>query len=115
MFFLLFKLQRLVSENLHFERWNPTFCRALVKKKFGAVGTRDGKILARTAGVHRIGQSNQIEASSQSHGKSQIVTISKRLASIERNNAITITKPPPPPPPKSTVQENIKRLRLPKL
>ena len=85
MFFLLFKLQRLVSENLHFERWNATFCRALVKKKFGAVGTRDGKILARTAGVHRIGQSNQIEASSQSHENSQIVTISKRLASIERN------------------------------
>ena len=76
MFFLLFKLQRLVSENLHFERWNLTFCRAVVKKKFGAVGT---------AGVHRIGQSNQIEASSQSHENSQIVTISKRLASIERN------------------------------
>ena len=87
MFFLLFKLQRLVSENLHFERWNPTFCRAVVKKKkkLGAVGTRDGKILARTAGVHNIGQSNQIEASSQSHENSQIVTISKRLASIERN------------------------------
>ena len=86
MFFLLFKVQRLVSENLHFERWNPTFCRAVVKKKkFGAVGTRDGKILARTAVVHRIGQSNQIEASSQSHENSQIVTISKGLASIERN------------------------------
>ena len=88
MFFLLFKFQRLVSENLHFERWNPTFCWAVVKKKkkkLGAVGTRDGKILARTAGVHRIGQSNQIEASSQSHENSEIVTISKRLASIERN------------------------------
>ena len=81
------------------------------KKKFGAVGTRDGKILARTAGVHRIGQSNQIEASSQSHENSQIVTISKRLASIERNELDDNHKAPP----KSTVQENIKRLRLPQL
>ena len=73
MFFLLFNLQRLVSENLHFERKNPTFRRSV-----------DGAV-KRTAGVRRISQSNEIEASSQSHEKSQIVTIRKRLASIERN------------------------------
>ena len=77
MFFLLFNLQRLVSENLHFERKNLTFRRSVVKKKYGAV--------KRTTGVRRISQSNQIEASNQSHEKSQIVTIRKRLASIERN------------------------------
>ena len=74
-------------------------CSKKKKKKIGAVGTRDEKILARTTGVHRIGQSNQIEASSQSHEKSEIVTISKRLASIERNERDNNHKASPPPRP----------------
>ena len=93
MFFLLFKLQRLVRENLHFERWNPTFCRAVIKKKHRSC--RYSGWENECTGLANQIKSRRVVSHTKTLKSSRLVSVSLRLNAI---NAITITSLSPPPP-----------------